>query len=319
MAAELVVTAAVFLATFMLFFGIRLWAISSRPAERLQESLDATPPAGPRSGYTRRDHPVSGLAARLNALILRQGFAGELALSLSRANLRLTVPEYVLILIGCTCITALTGNILTGNVAFMVVFGALGFLAPGRFLKWRQTKRLHAFERQLPDVLSLMVGSLRAGYGLLQAVDMVAKEAAPPASEELGRVVRDVSIGLSLPDALGNLRQRVPSDDLSFIVTAIRIQHELGGNIASILETISHTIRERVRIQGEIRVLTTQQRWTGYLLTLLPFILGIILFILNPRYMVRLFDPGIVILPLAAVVMIFTGFLMIRKIVAIDV
>jgi tight adherence protein B len=108
--------------------------------------------------------------------------------------------------------------------------------------------------------------------------------------------------------------------DLDLIVTAINIQHEVGGNLATILETISSTIRERMRIQGEIRVMTTQQRMTGYVLTLLPFGLGMLMYIINPKYMSRLFTPGwTLIIPLGAVVMVFIGFLVIRKIVAIEV
>jgi tight adherence protein B len=140
-----------------------------------------------------------------------------------------------------------------------------------------------------------------------------------PISEEIGRVVREVGLGLSLPEALDHLVNRVHSDDLELIVTAINIQHEVGGNLASILETISQTIRDRVRLHGEIRSLTAQQTLTGYLLSLLPFIVGLILFLLSPKYMMRLLTPGPTLcIPIGAVISIGIGFFVMRKLTAIE-
>jgi len=316
---ELAVSLTVFLATFALFLGLHQWTRGSTAVERLRDFQSANWPASMEPGRLRPERSVSKLAARLNALITRQSFADKMSLSLAQANLRFTVPEYVLIRVGSMCVAALVSHVLTQSVVFMVIFGVLGFLAPDWFLEWRKKQRLLAFEKQLPDLLALLVGSLRAGHGLLQAIDTAAREVAPPASEELARVTRDVSVGLSLPQALTHLARRLPSDDLSFVITAIHINYELGGSLATVLDTISHTIRERIRIQGEIRVLTTQQTWTGYLLTLLPFVLGFILFLVNPEYMRGLFDPRVRFLPVAAVIMIALGFLVMRKIIAIDV
>jgi len=188
------------------------------------------------------------------------------------------------------------------------------------YLKRRQEKRLAAFNNQLGDVLTLLVGSLRAGYSLLHAMDTVVGQVAPPASEEFGRVVREVNLGLPLEEALENLVRRVGSDDLELMVAAINIHHEVGGNLADVLETIEETIRQRVRLQGEIRILTTQQRVTGYILTFLPFILAGILFLINPTYMMRLFTPGWTLaIPIGALISVFLGFLIMRRIVAIEV
>lgn len=268
----------------------------------------------------KRGAGPSPLAARLNEAIASQDFAGDIAAALAQADLRLTVPEYVLLHIACACLSFLLGMMVFHEILSGLILAGLGFFLPGGYLKWRQRKRLRAFEDQLSDVLTLLVGSLRAGYSLLHAMSTIAEEVPPPASQEFSRVVREVGLGLSLPEALANLVRRVDSDDLELMVTAINIQHEVGGDLATILDTISETIRERVRIQGEIRVMTTQQTITGYILTFLPFILGGIMFLLSPQYMMRLFTPGwTLLIPFSALVAMVLGFLVMRKIVAIEV
>lgn len=262
----------------------------------------------------------SPFAMRLNQAIASLDVAPKIATALARANLRLTVPEYVLLSIGCICVSFLLGMLISRDALPGLLLAVVGFFLPGQYLKLRQRKRLKAFQDQLPDVLSLLVSSLRSGYGLLHAMEVAAEELAPPASEEFGRVVQEVSLGLTLQEALGNLLRRVESDDLELIVMAINIQHEVGGNLSMILETISETIRERVRILGEIKTMTTTQSLTGYILTFLPLILGVILFMINPKHMRRLFTPGwTLIIPIGALMGIFLGFIVMRKIVDIKV
>ncbi len=311
---------------FSFFVGIRYFVESEVPIEERLEL--ETPWPSTSAEMLAQDTTLSRPGSRLQSSLferLVQRFlspdrSSSLALALTRANLRLTVSEYVLIVIAVIAGAFVLGLLVTHNILFAAIAGVFGFLAPGWYLKWRERKRLQAFENQLSDVLTLLVGSLRAGYSLLHAMDVVAREVPPPASEEFQRVVREVGLGLNQAEALQNLVRRVPSQDLDLVVTAIIIQHEVGGNLATILETISETIRERVRIQGEIRVLTTQQTLTGYMLTLMPFLLGIVLYVLNPKYMSRLFTPGpMLIMPTAAVISMFIGFLIIRKIVKIEV
>ncbi len=321
MTTALLVSLGISLATFLVFVGMRERLSGTAPeVARLKEYLASNRPLREELGQRRRPLMATGILRRLNALLARQNFAGEIATSLARANVRMTVSEWLIVVLSSACVAAAPGFIVTRNLVFAVLLGALGFLVPGWVLKWMQNRRVHAFDAQLPDVLMLIVGSLRAGYSLLHSLDIVAQEVAPPASQEFERVVREVALGLSLQEALDNLTNRVPSDDLALIVTAINIQHEVGGNLATVLDTISDTIRQRIRIQGEIRVLTAQQTMTGYVLSLLPFILGAILYMINPHYMSRLFEPGpILIIPASAILMVFAGFMVIRKIVAIDV
>ncbi|MEW5988919.1 MAG: type II secretion system F family protein, partial [Chloroflexota bacterium] len=153
-------------------------------------------------------------------------------------------------------------------------------------------RRLRAFNGQLSDTLNLWVNSLRSGYSVLQGMEAIATELPPPVSKEFERVIQEVRLGLSLNQALSNMLRRVPSDDLDLVVTAVNIQREVGGNLAEILDIISYTIRERVRIKGEIRTLTAQGRFSGWVVSLLPIGLALLLYKINPTYMSGLFGKG---------------------------
>jgi tight adherence protein B len=172
-------------------------------------------------------------------------------------------------------------------------------------------------------MLNLSVNSLRAGYSVIQALESVSKEMPNPTNVEIRRVVQEVQIGLTLDTALENLLRRMSSPDLKLIVTAINIQREVGGNLAEILDTISHTIRERVRIKGEIRVLTSQQTVTGYLIGFLPFALAGFLYLDNRKYIMRFFDPDTrtcgIPMVVCGLLLIVSGFFIISKIVSIEV
>jgi tight adherence protein B len=171
----------------------------------------------------------------------------------------------------------------------------------------------------------LMSNSLRAGYSLLQSMETVAREGPEPTAEEFGRVVREVGLGLTPEQALINLYRRLPSEDLDLMVTAINVQHEVGGNLAKIFDTLGETIRERTRIKGEIQTLTAQQRLGGNIIACLPIILAGAMFAMNPRY----FDPLLtnktlicmpaIGFPILTVLMVVTGWVAIRRLVAIEV
>jgi tight adherence protein B len=262
----------------------------------------------------------SGLISRLNRLISQQAFAERISAMLARANAPLKVPEFVLITFGCAAMGGILGVLISGQLISAIGLGAAGFSAPFMYLRLSKNRRQRSFEDQLPDVLTMLVGGLRAGYSLLHSMDVVVEEMPSPASQEFRRVVQEVGLGLALEQALANLVRRMDSPDLDLIVTAINVQHEVGGNLATILETISSTIRERMRIHREIRSITAQQRLTGYVLAFLPFGLGGVLLVINPTYMMRLFEPGMMLcIPIGAVVMVMLGFMVIRKIVSIEV
>lgn len=263
---------------------------------------------------------VSPLGEHLDKALAERGFARHLRTQLARANLKLTVGEFIAVTIICMILFPAVVFVLRRNLPLSLLAAVLGFFAPRGYVAYLQGKRLRAFNDQLGDVISMMVSGIRAGYSILQAMEAVAKEMSDPASEEFSRVVREVQLGISLEQALDNLLRRVPSDDLDMLVTAIKVQQEVGGNLAEVLDAIQFTIRERVRIKGEIRALTAQARYSGYIVSLLPIGVALLVYVINPRFMGPMFfDPcGWVMLGVAAAGII-SGFFITRKIASIEV
>jgi len=205
-----------------------------------------------------------------------------------------------------------------------VGLGALaGYLLPTFYLRSAQGKRLQNFDSQLADMLSLMVNGLRAGYSTMQAMEAVSRELPAPISDEFRRVVQEMQLGVSMEAALQNLVRRIPSKDLDLVVTAMNVQREVGGNLAEILDTISHTIRERVRVKGEVKVLTTQVMYSGKFLAIMPIGLIVVMYFLNRSYMMNFFNEetrmfGIPIL-ITGAVLIAMGYWMMTRIADIEV
>jgi tight adherence protein B len=267
--------------------------------------------------------PVPEVVVTLDRAIARQSFARRMATDLARANIKLTVVEFMFLNLAAAVIGMLLCVVVFGRqlwIVGVVVGGVLGFIAPHLLLRFWQTRRLHAFNGQLGDTITLLANSLRSGYSLLQSMEMVSRELPSPMCEEFERVVREIGLGLSNEDALNNLLRRITSDDLDMMITAINIHHEVGGNLADIMDTIGHTIRERIRIQGEIRTLTAMARYSGYVVSILPIGVAGILFVMSREYMSNLFtDPcGQQMLVVAAIGM-GIGWLVIRRIVRIEV
>jgi tight adherence protein B len=308
-------------AVVLLFLGVsRVLAPASELDQRIEDWVQGGGQEAEGSGFSLHDELSGSLLGRVERTVIRQDFAASIKEDLARADLSLTVTEYLLIRVGLVVIFFLIGYLLQRNLLVGLVGAAVGLFLPTIYVRTRQSRRLKAFDGQLPDVLDHLQGSLRAGYGLLQAVEWISRQLPEPASLEFDRVVREVQLGRSLIDALDSMVRRIPSDDLALIVTAIKIQYEVGGSLAEILETVAHTIRERVRIQREISVLTAQQRISGYVLMVLPIGLAAFLMVVNPEYMMRLFEPGPTLcIPIGTVVLMVMGFFIMRRIVDIEV
>jgi tight adherence protein B len=271
--------------------------------------------------------------AQLNRVVEQRDFGANLARDLARADLHLKVSEYLMIwaasVVTVPVIFLFLGLFLAplGSPIALIVGVVLGFFIPRFWLGRRKNGRLSAFNKQLPDTVMLIANALRAGSSFLQAIELVVRESRPPISLEFGRVIREVNLGLPFESALENMIRRVRSDDLELMGTAISIQHQVGGNLAEILDSIAFTIRERMRIKGEIRTLTAQQRLSGYVVAFLPISLAGFLFIAAPGFMEPMFanPPAIMGLPAGVIVlgfggfMMFIGFMIIRKIVDIEV
>ncbi len=275
----------------------------------------------------------SAAMANLNKVVEQRDFGANLSRELARADLKLKPSEFLFIRAGSTIGIPVAMFILgffipafSSPLAWLI--GALiGFMLPKFWLNRRKNGRLNSFNKQLPDTITLIANALRAGSSFLQAIELVVRESRPPISTEFARVIREVNLGLPFDQALENMVRRVRSDDLELMATAISIQHNVGGNLAEILDSIAYTIRERVRIKGEIRTLTAQQRLSGYVVGFLPIGLAGFLFIAAPKFMDPMFynPPGILGLPAGVIIllvggfMMFIGFMLIRKIVDIEV
>ncbi len=240
----------------------------------------------------------SAITDWMSKRIERTSLGDRISQDLARADLKLKVSEYFAVIFIAVVVVGALAWLLGGrNVISLLIGVVFGFFAPGFYVRQQQARRLNKFNDQLSDMLSLMVNGLRAGYSTMQAMEAVSKELPVPICDEFRRVVQEMQIGITMEGALDNLLRRIPSDDLDFVITAINVQREVGGNLSEILDTISFTIRERVKIKGDIRVITAQVRTSGTILSLIPVFLTVILWFLNPKYLMTFMDAG----PLCAI------------------
>jgi tight adherence protein B len=291
--------------------------------ERLGRYLEKQPDNVGAGESRERSSPIGDW---INRRMEKTGRGGGLARELARADLKLKPAEYIAAML----ISAVGAGFVfwyladRGNaIPIFTILGVIvGLFIPRIYVKRLQGQRLQRFDNQLADMLNLMVNGLKAGYSNLQAMEAVSREMPSPICDEFRRVVQEVQIGLNLEQALDNLLRRIPSPDLDLVVTAMNVQREVGGNLAEILDTISYTIRERVRIKGEIRVLTSQVMYSGRFLAVLPLIIFAALWILNRPYMMQFFSEpkiiGIIVLIIAAL-MVLAGYFIMTRIANIEV
>jgi tight adherence protein B len=268
----------------MLVVGIIISITSERSLveERLGQYVD-------QQEELSREAPTP-LTDWLNRRVEGSSFGDKIAKKLARADIKMKPGEYIAMMIIVAFGVGIVLWFVGGRSVFTgLIGGIIGLFLPGMYVNRQQSKRLIRFNEQLADMLNLMVNGLRAGYSTAQAMEAISRELPPPISDEFRRVVQEMQLGVPTERALDNLLRRIPSDDLDLVITAINVQREVGGNLAEILDTISHTIRERVRIKGEIRVLTSQVMYSGKFLSVLPlFVMGI-LYLLNREYMMEFF------------------------------
>ncbi|MEA2643649.1 MAG: tight adherence protein [Chloroflexota bacterium] len=316
---------------FLFMLGIYRMRRAAGGAEDFQARLaaygvttagaSALPPAsGMRESLNRLFQPA---ADRMGRGDLKKG-KPSVAEQLVRADLKLRTSEFFMIQIASTVILVLIAGLrfgfTLGSVPELFIAGFIGYIIPGRYVKYRIGARLKAFNNQLGDTLTLLSNAIKAGYSFAQAIDTVAKNAVPPIADEFGRAVREMNLGGSPDEALQNITKRVESPDFDLVATAYSIHRTVGGNLAEILDNIAYTIRERVRIKGEIATLTAQARASGTLITFLPIVLAVFMYFVTPTYFRPMFDNFIGwILIAIGVFMIFIGNLIIRRVVAIEV
>jgi len=249
-----------------------------------------------------------------------KGFTKRMEAELVKADIPLRGEEFIMINFLLMAGLGLFMLLLTGN-AILAWFGVMtGFIVPRLIVKRIKLKRVQKFNNQIGDSLSVMSNSLRAGFSFLQAMEMVSKEMPSPISDEFIRTLREMNLGTPTEEALVNLTSRIESEDLDLVMTAVLIQRQVGGNLAEVLDSISHTIRERIRIKGEIKTLTAQGRVSGIVVGALPVVIGLVLAVINPEYIGALFtNPVGLALLVTGIISQIIGIALIKKTVDIKI
>lgn len=307
------------------FVGV-LAVIFGRGQARIERRIAGYEPAeAAGAGATTREIALaeSGVVQQAvlmtGALAQRAGFLARTEQLLERADLPLRAAEMLFYLPAFTVLAGLLAA-MAFSPLFAVFVALIVGLGPIAYVKIRSTRRLKQFERQLPDTLTLLAGAMRAGFSFLQGLETVAEETIDPMKRELQRVFTEARLGRPLEDALEDVAARMQSTDLGWAVMAIRIQREVGGNLASLLDTIADTMTKRERLRREIRSLTAEGRLSGVVLSLFPPAFAGLLFLMQPEYIKKLFhNGGGQIAAVAAGVASVVGWFWIRKIVDIEV
>jgi tight adherence protein B len=320
----LLIIIAVFFAVFSLV-SLLMIAAGTGASQQLKQTLarldSVLVPTGVQDDIVniRREELLSTIPW-LNRWLLRMDLFPRLRLLLHQADLNWPVGRLVMMCIFCWVAAANLVYWRTGAGFFSTLIGAALGAAPLLYVRFKRTQRFNRFEERLPDALDMMVSALRAGHSLNSAISTVAKEGTEPVAKEFRKCSDEQNFGLELRGAMINLAARVPIDDVRMIVTAVLIQKDSGGNLAEILEKTAHIIRDRFRLKKQIRVHTAQGRLTGWILAILPLVLGLGLYLVNPKSMSLLWTKPIGVKMLyAASTMTVIGALIIRKVVRIRV
>ncbi len=313
-----------FITSFLLVFGVlRMLTAERRVLDSRVKVFTSSLQHGERETGTKvRKNPqnLRSLFRQASKVFAGQSLAKQMELELLKADIPLRGEEFILASILAAVLPGIFGTIVLHDLGAGLILGVLGFLVPRFLVNNAKRKRIAKFNSQIGDTLAVMSNSLRAGFSFLQTMEMVSREMSPPIGEEFGRCLREMNLGTPTEQALINLNQRIESDDLDLVITAVLIQRQVGGNLSEVLDSISHTIRERIRIKGEIKTLTAQGRLSGIIIGALPLALGVILYLINPAYMKMLFTTSTGLgLIAGGVVSQIIGIIVIKKIVSIEV
>ena len=309
------------IAVVLLLVGIAVTLTSQRSL--IDERLDSYLDEEPQHRDDEEGQRSTALAAWLTERVETTNFGERISRDLARADLKFKTGEYVALIVISSVFTAFFAYFFFGGPVLFALGGLIfGLFIPRFYVRRQQTQRLRHFNDQLPDMLNLMVNGLRTGFSAMQAMEAVGEEMPAPISDEFRRVVQEMQLGISMEQALDNLYRRIPSDDLDLAITAINIQREVGGNLAEILDTISYTIRERIRIIGEVKAVTAQVSYSGKFLALMPVIMSLVLWGLNREYMNQFFEEprvcGMLMLGLASIMLVI-GYVVLTKIATIEI
>ena len=314
----------VFLFVSFLIYGIYLTATNSK-RELAQRMKTYTAKAGeldkPMNAVERlKNFDWKASFQEASKMFAAKEFTKKVEIELMRADIPLRGEEFVMINFLIMIALGMLLILLTRNAILGWLGVVVGFVLPRVIVKRTKLKRVQKFNSQIGDSLVVMSNSLRAGFSFLQAMELVSREMPVPISVEFARTLREMNLGTPTEEALVGLTNRIESEDLDLVLTAVLIQRQVGGNLAEVLDGISHTIRERIRIKGEIRTLTAQGRISGMIVGALPLVIGLVLSVINPKYIGALFiNPIGWAMLTAGVISMVIGIALIKKIVDIKV
>jgi tight adherence protein B len=296
--------------------AVFFWSLDRVRKERVgAPAAPRTPRATPRELVERLLRPAA------DSLSLRRSVQGRPTLSedLARAGLNISPPEYLLFRIGAVALGALIGLFRFGISIGPIVIAAVGFIIPPIVVSYLQRRRQNMFNEQLGGMLQLLSNSLKTGYAIDRAIETVATKSRPPVSTEFERVAPEITLGTSVEDALSALLLRINSPDLEFIVTAILLHTRVGGNLAEVLDNISDTLRDRVQTKRDMSVLTAQSRASATIITGLPILLALGLYVFVPGYFAPMTSTfiGYILLGVAGL-FILVGNILIRRMTALE-
>ncbi|NKE08054.1 MULTISPECIES: type II secretion system F family protein [Mesobacillus] len=316
-----ILTALFMMTVFLFFYSIfhRIFLSDKRLEKRIEKYLASSGTKLDRKQYDLMVYyQMTKQKVRKNMLTKEKN--SKLETMLRRSGLPLKPEEYILFKWLAAGATGFFMLLVSGNILLMVIGFFIGFLLPGWYVKKKIKERIVKFNDGLPDMISTIVGSLRAGFSFQQALKTVIEEAGSPIKEEMDSVIKEMQYGASLEDSLNDLKERMPSEDLDLMIQAILIQRQVGGNLATVLDKIVQTIRERTKIHRQISSLTAQGRLSGIVIGLLPIILAFVLYLIEPEYIGTLFRHPIgIALTIAGIFAGIIGFVLIRKITAVEV
>ena len=303
---------------------------AARPDERIRRRLSFYTLSGRQARLETRveQHGALGNTAIARSAVelaervaKRQGLSEVIDARLEGAGIPMRTPEWLVVHLGATVGLSLLFLALSGGAFVAAVLGLLlGFVLPWVFLVVRRDRRESAFLAQLPDTLQMLAGSLQAGYSLPQALDTVVREGQPPMSVEFNRALVESRLGMPVEDALEGIGRRLSSQDFSWVVMAVRIQKDVGGNLAELLVTVANTLRERERLRRQVKVLSAEGRLSGWILGGLPVVFFVYLAVANPRYLAPMWSTAIGIgMMILAVTLLGVGAFWLTRVVKVEV
>lgn len=268
---------------------------------------------------SQNNGPIKKISKIFNRTNSNSSRRRKKVLLLKQSNVKISYEELLVIKIMSSITFGLFVLLISKDIFISILIFVFIWSLPDFILKKVRSKRVNSFDQLLTEALVMVSNALKAGYSFLQSLAVAAEEAGEPLSSEFRTLLKELSLGMSMEEGFSNFLERMPSDDLKLIVNAILIQKDIGGNLSEILENISETIRDRQQIKNEVKSLTAQGRLSGIIIMVMPFFLGLIIYIFDSNYITTLFTSLIGrIMIIVALTNEVIGWLFIRKIIRID-